>query len=523
MASFLCAIIASKDDPTFVLNALQLVELLASKLPDVYQISFSREGVVFEIEALAEQELSTVKAANADVAAIKVEAAEPSTPTPGPSVSAAVPPVSEDSKPVLPTSGLPSALTSCLMDSVAGGSTPRRSSSQVDPVDANIIRARVLGAKKLFGMGGDHKHTASLVLEELRGLVRRLCVAEASEAELRDSLRDIASQFSNVGPVLSSFELLKSGVVDGLLDFVDIDGTVSSSDRRAMLFDLFSDSTLSSPSPLAMLVKRLHESLGRLESFEVETAFNGVSDSMRPSSSSLSRTMRIRLQAEDGQDIPKQVAALSITIQAIAPMQALHDYLRPRIADGSFGSSLSSMFAASFSGMPIPRGGSGAASRILSALAAVPGSGQGRDASLHIASSAPETSSILNMPVPGTADPTTPSSKPQRRRSARISGQGVKDAATAPPAEPSAGLMLSSSAPEPSILPPMPMDMDFDDEGYTDEEYDAEVSDPRKTAIADGPKVFEDDIDEDMSRPTEKVVNMSVAPGEAQFLSSRHS
>lgn len=480
LASFLCAIIASKDDPTFVLNALQLVELLATKLPDVYQTSFVREGVVFEIEALAEQELSSVKAATKEAtdAAVKTEAEEQATPTAGPSTSAVPALTSDETKPILPTAGLPSALSSFLIEPGPGISTHRRSISQLDPTDAIIIRARLLAAKKLFDVGGDHKDAASMVLNELGALVRRLCVSDASEAELRDSLRDIASQFSNAGPALSSFELLKSGLVDGLLDFVDINGTVSSSERRAMLFDIFSDSTLSSPAPLTMLVKRLHESLGRLESFEVETAFNGVGDSMRPSSSSLSRTIRIRLQAEEGQDIPRHVSALSITIQAIAPMQALHDYLRPRIADGNFGSSLSNIFAAYASGMPIPRAGSGAASRILSALAGPGGDagGSGEPLGAPIASSAPDSSSRLDMLPPAGAEPEDQSPKPQRRRSARLSGQGVTDPSAAAAVDPSNGPTLSSSAPERSILPAMPMDMDFDDDDYSDEEYDAEVS-----------------------------------------------
>jgi E3 ubiquitin-protein ligase TRIP12 len=50
----------------------------------------------------------------------------------------------------------------------------------------------------------------------------------------------------------------------------------------------------------------------------------------------------------------------------------------------------------------------------------------------------------------------------------------------------------------------MPMDMDFDEEeGFTDEEYDAEV--------------YEDEMEEELARPQEKVVNMSVAPGKSEI------
>jgi E3 ubiquitin-protein ligase TRIP12 len=473
MASFLGAIISSKDNASFVMNALQLVELLVQKLPEVYQTSFLREGVVFEIEALAEEDLTSVKAANAATAAVKTEPDDPSTPVAGPSNTAALPATAllDDIKPLIGGAGMSSVLSSFLVETGgASAGTPRRP-SQVDPNDANIIRARVLGAKKIFDVNGDHKNAATAVLDELAALVKRLCLPEASEAELRDSLRDIASQFSNVGQALSSFELLKSGLVDGLLEFVDIGGAVSSSDRRTMLFDIFSDTALSMPSPLTMLVKRLHESLGRLENFEVETAFNGMADSSR-SSSSLARTMRIRLQAEDDQDVPKQVSSFSVTIQAIAPMQALHDYLRPRIADGNFmsGSSLSSMFAA-YAGLPIPRAGASGASRLLSALAnAGAAAGAPGGSGSAVASSAP-AASRLNPPVPAAEESSTV--KPQRRRSARLSAQGAAVEGDATTTE-SPAAALSSSAPEPSILPPMPMDMDFDEE-YSDEDFDADV------------------------------------------------
>nr|XP_018262246.1 E3 ubiquitin-protein ligase TRIP12 [Kwoniella dejecticola CBS 10117]OBR84404.1 E3 ubiquitin-protein ligase TRIP12 [Kwoniella dejecticola CBS 10117] len=447
MASFLCAIISSKDNPTFVQHALQLVELLATKLPEVYQASFLREGVVFEIDALAETEMAKEKAAK-DAAAIKTE-----------------PEAAEES-------AVATSRISLLGEPPSGPSTPKRaSSSYLDPSDANIVRARMLQAKKVFDIGGDHHQAASLVLNEIGNMVQKLCRGEATEAELRDTLREIASRFSNIDQALSSFEILKSGLVDGLLEFVDIDGQVTSSHRRAMLFEVFSDTSLSVPSPLTMLVKRLHESLGRLENFDVEIAFGGGSDASRPSASSLSRTMRIRLQAEEGEDIPKQVQTLSVTIQAIASMQALNDYLRPRVADGNYGSGLSRMFAAYAAGMGGPGAGSGnPTSRLLSALAGAP--------------------------APGAS---SGSSKPQRRRSARLSAQNTGETST-PAAEPSTppAAAVAATTGGPSILPSMPLDMDFDDFSDEEDDYDHEV--------------FEDEMEEELARPTESVVNMNVAP-----------
>ena len=559
MASFLCAIIATKDNPIAVLNALQLVEMLATKLPDVYQVSFQREGVAFEIEELACNELKSVaaekaKAAAESVVTVKIEPGEtvtpppagPSVPQDGPSTSSiraqAMPSNIPEFKPMFTDGSLPSGFSNYLFDMAM--ETPRPSASRrasgtsVDPEDANILRARVIMAKKVFESDGESKNAATAVLDELKVVISRLCLPESSDGELRDSLHILANKLSGSGEALSSFELLKGGLADGLLEFADVDGTVSSYDRRAMLFDIFSDSSISSPPPLAMLVKLLHESLGRLENFEVETAFNGTVDSSR-STSSFSRTMKVRLQAEEGQNIPKQISTMIISIQAIAQFAQLNDYLQPRIANGGnypSGSSLSNMFAA-YSGMPIPRGGPGgsgasasaAASRILSALnASRPGGlgdlgGPGGDGGFpglfgSLASSAPESSrlAVSTSSAPATAgahgSTSAPGTRavsgsgadhPPRRRSARLSGQGIAASGTASAPTETTGQpapALSSSAPEPTILPPMPMDLDFDeDDEYSDDDYAEEV--------------FEEDMEEDMPVP-EKVVNMNVAPGE---------
>lgn len=505
MSSFLGSIISSKDNPTFVLHALQLVELLAGKLPDVYLTSFHREGVVYEIESLAEADLSTKvkeeERAREEAKAKEEEAAKDAKPEDSPSTPKA--PTGQALE--TPTKSNVGELSGVLANLINSQTPPHRirSSSVVDPNDANILRARVIGAKRIFAVDDTQQNEASLVLEELTKLVKRLCQPEATEPELRDTLREIAAQFSNVGQALSSFELLKSGLVDGLLEYVDIDGTVPSSARRDILFEIFSDTAVASPSPLVMLVKRLHESLGRLENLDVETAFNA----MGTGSSSLARSMRIRLQADEGEDIPKQMSALSVTIQAIAPVQALHDYLRPRVADPNYlsgNSALQNMFAA----YAASRGGSGGStSRLLAALAA--GSrGLGAPPGTRDEPSSSNQQQQQQQSQQATENKETKEdAKPQRRRSARLSGlppdaegsasTSADAGAGEQPAESSSGAAAAGSSSEPAGLPQMPVSMDFDDD-YSDDEYDAEV--------------FEEDMEEELERPTEKVVNMSMAP-----------
>ena len=490
MASFLCAIISSKDHSFFVLNALHLVEILVNKLPDVYQLSFQREGVVFEVEALAAQELTTEKAKAAGEEEKTAATTESATPVPPASSSALeLPPIPDDLKPMFAAAGLPSAFTAFLNEAAANSASPRKPQQQ-DPNDANILRARVLLAKKIFSTGEEGEGSASAVLQEIAALVGPLCRPAASESEIRDILHDLANRFVSSASALSSFELLKSGLVDGLLEFVDVDGAVSAAERRAMLFDIFARDNHAGSNPMTMLVKRLHESLSRLENFQVETAFGGVGDG---SSSGLTKTMRVRLQAEEGQEVPKHLSTLSVTIQAIAPLQALHDYLRPRVADNAhLSGNLSSMFAAYAAGMSRSgAGGSGSASeRLLDALASARGQEErtGTSATAQAPTANDAAASESAAPAPS-----------GRRRSARLSALSGpaesnenQPATDAPPA-------TSSSEPRPSIFASVPMDMDFDDdEGYSEEEeFDTEV--------------FEDEMGDEMDRPREQVVNMSVA------------
>lgn len=539
MASFLGTIISSETNPHFVLSALQLVELLVNKLPDVYQTSFIREGVVYEIEKLAETETKAAQKAKEDEASEDVKPDLEQLAQAGPSVSSVLtrPPVPFPS--VLEGSKIDFALMKELYEA-EGGSGPMNSIWQMAAkkspaglamidLDCNIWRARVLGAKKIFDVEGDDKNEAKLVLDKLSALNSQLSKQAATEGELYDALKEIASQFSSAGSSLSSFELLRGGVIDGLLHFVDIDGTVSSDQRRSMLYEIFAETApSSSASPMTILVKRLHESLGRLETFDVESAFNGVADATRPSASALSRTLRVKMTAEPGQEVPKGLNNIVLSIQAIAPLSALHDYLRPRVVDSSYttGSGISRMLAAMSAGgsgvpagsMGIP-GGSDSAIPGSSRTLAVPGRAQAQAQAASAASaSAPDLASSAPQGSLLGASSKPPAPKNNRRRSARLSAQNpeaeieaeagpstVAEASTSAPDLAAEHAQLSSSAPAPSNIPMLNMDMDFDEE-YSDEEYGEEMFEDEMAAAA-------------MARPQEKVVNMNVASGMPSFRS----
>ncbi|KAJ7358173.1 hypothetical protein DFH08DRAFT_439877 [Mycena albidolilacea] len=83
---------------------------------------------------------------------------------------------------------------------------------------------------------------------------------------------------------VSSFELLQSGVVDGLLQFAtDGERKLNLAKRKELLLNVFAGLQRKmingAPTPYATFVKKLQESLTRMESFDVVTVAQGVDDS----------------------------------------------------------------------------------------------------------------------------------------------------------------------------------------------------------------------------------------------------
>ncbi|KAG8844977.1 Ubiquitin fusion degradation protein 4 [Serendipita sp. 411] len=307
VASFIGSILTSRDNPLLVANALQLVELLLVKSPSVFRTSLRKEGVLHEVSTISKMELK---------------------------VKAKPPPSSENTP-----AGDNAAEGSNTNDAVSPsqGSSSRKSSSiPSDPQDAFVLRSRLIKIKYLSSSsdaGGD------AVFDSLNQMIAILTDKESTEDQVRETLKDVIKLFSSsTNDSISSFELMKSGLVDGLLEFATAASTqVGLEKRKELLLDAFSArsgyATPSSQTPLAVLVKRLQECLTRIESFDVVTTSPGsMEDAKRSSMNLISRTLRLKLVAENPEDVPKSCQNLTVSIHAIAPFSALEDYLKPRIA-----------------------------------------------------------------------------------------------------------------------------------------------------------------------------------------------
>lgn len=459
VASFASSVLSSKDHPSLVIGALQLVDLLLGKLPSFYKPTFHREGVSHEIEALAERSLITAKAK-------EKETSEPT----------------DDASANSP---------------VAIPGYKKASSTTLDPEDAITLRARVIQFKYLSEKEGVDENGA---FENLRLVVEKISAPNASDQEYSAALYELADLFASPHTSVSSFELLKSGVVDGLLQLAtDETRSVSLQRRKEILLDAFANRRVknvnASQTPFATLVKKLQESFTRMESFEVITVAQNSDDSKRSSPSLLARQLRLRLVAGDDSDIPKNLHNIVVSIHAIATFQALHDYLRPRVAGLLNGSSrLSGMFAA---------------------LAASGFVGSSRPSGEE--PSAPPGSSV---PTQSSAVPSSPTV--QRRRSQRLAKQAASSEnllAEAEGSNPSSGDADASSsgtgpdAPpnnnlSPSLelpLNPMPSAEPAPSDTAVDSELHADFTDDEEVDA----EVFDDEIDHD-GPVAEKTITLSV-------------
>jgi E3 ubiquitin-protein ligase TRIP12 len=173
-----------------VIGALQLVDLLLTKVPIEYRPTFRREGVFHEIEALAARVVTSPKSKDKDKD------------------------TSDISSPA--DSGILNAPISATSSAAMIPGFKKLSSLSLEPDDAITLRARVIRFKYL---AGNEQADSDNVFVTLRRLVERISAKDASEQKSSDALRELADLFASAHTSVSSFELLQSGVVDGLLQF----------------------------------------------------------------------------------------------------------------------------------------------------------------------------------------------------------------------------------------------------------------------------------------------------------------
>ena len=211
-----------------------------------------------------------------------------------------------------------------------------------------------------------------------------------NDPALFNILKKIAERFSGRAGGVTGYEILGSGIIDGLATYLTHSSMDSSSDStifpstdslfttanttfhstipRIIRVQLFLHVFMNGPLPSGFhtpsyvpdaypgLVKRLQESLSRVERFELVSAIpnsggggggdfvsmnshflyglggSGFNEmTLHSPSMQLTRQMKLKLVAEDTDNIPNQYAAMVVSVHAVATFKVLEEYLRGRV------------------------------------------------------------------------------------------------------------------------------------------------------------------------------------------------
>ena len=127
----------------------------------------------------------------------------------------------------------------------------------------------------------------------------------------------------------TSYELVRSALVDAVYDFATADeaSALPAAARRTLLAHTLAQTPAgASASVGARLVRRLHHHLSRCEDLHVATPrIQGAT--------ALTQQVRLCLEADDetAAALPRTFRLLMVSIHGVATVQALHDFVRPKV------------------------------------------------------------------------------------------------------------------------------------------------------------------------------------------------
>ncbi|KAI0026071.1 E3 ubiquitin-protein ligase UPL3 [Xylariomycetidae sp. FL0641] len=370
-ASFLAAILSQQDHPSLVMSAIQITELLLTRLDEIYRYQIYREGVITEIANLAadyqEPEPKAVETtsppdqsmtlgdAESDRVSIHNESDEDEDEDEdhedGDDDENAENDDDEDQENDH-HDGMSGSPVSSDGSTMSLDGPPRVMVADLPSMKSRIAEA----AKKFLETHETEKHGKAMKKKALKILGNLESLASDIEAfYLKRTAKDLSPQHgialfeklssyfdADVLESVTSAELLASGLVRVLEEvFSNPDETLANSARAAFL-EVFMSRPVSakmntaaadSPTtPFSVMTHKLQDLLSRSEHFEVMTVHHNAFDGNRSSAASmLAKQIRLRLVADDDSDIPRTYRNIMVSIHAIATFKALDDYLRPRI------------------------------------------------------------------------------------------------------------------------------------------------------------------------------------------------
>lgn len=368
-ASHLASILSQQENPTLVTFALQEAELMLKRLETVYRPQFYREGVMTEIDRLANRPLKSdekpAEPAAAEDKPVEVLHTEPEPEKQTESHDEPAEPVEhididaevdvDDGEPIEPEEGEDDEHDEDeneqdededISDSEppSDGRPPSRAVQDVQ----DVITLRSKRFIEVHGHEGSEelRIKATTVLNDLRSLADELraCYNGIGSHGGAEIFKRLAKYFDGDAlESITSYELMTSEIVDVLLQILNDPDDEAQLEARGDFIEAFMTSkpattvaTGSASSPataFSVLVHKLQELLSRAEHFEVITVHHNAFESNRSSAASmLAKQLRLKLVADENSGIPRTYRNIMVSIHAIATFKSLDDHLRPRIS-----------------------------------------------------------------------------------------------------------------------------------------------------------------------------------------------
>lgn len=364
-ASHLASILSQQDNPTLVTFALQEAELMLKRLESTYRPQFYREGVMTEIDRLANRALKSDEKPAETIADVESEdqavVVPPTEPAKGsedheePVEQIDVDVDMDDDEHVDPEDGEDDEHDEDEQEPDEDDDGSESEPPSDDPPSARVVQdvqdVITLRSKRFIEVHGHEgseelKLKATTVLNDLRDLAEEVkaCYSGVGTQGGADLFKRLAKYFDGDAlESITSYELMTSGIVDVLLQILNDPDEDTQLGARSDFIEAFMTSkpattvaTGSASSPatsFSVLVHKLQELLSRAEHFEVITVHHNAFESNRSSAASmLAKQLRLKLTADENSGIPRTYRNIMVSIHAIATFKSLDDHLRPRIS-----------------------------------------------------------------------------------------------------------------------------------------------------------------------------------------------
>ena len=302
ISNFAAGLLASKRLETIILG-VQISEILIEKLPDIFYVCFSREGVLRELELLRSYGQLGERTSEDDT---------------------------------------------CDYQSISRFPIEIGEVKIYNSLEIRQWNRIVNSAARICEVYFDHKMTNRAGTVEQSAINRLKMISETLKTDIleRDALQtlqELAFYFRDNLDAISVFELFEAGIMEGLANFLfgerrQLTGIqrISCFMRAFMMADPLSTSLSPQEHPIARLVSQLHEMLIKVD--RIPICIHEVKENVNPTITSLrllTQPLKLRLKREGPSEGLRDYSENIMLVDPLVSLKKIETFLLTRIVHGS--------------------------------------------------------------------------------------------------------------------------------------------------------------------------------------------